>query len=62
MEGLHKTARAGDYDGTLELLQEGEDVNQVGQYNLTPLHLASLHGKKDVSCTRKKGDGVALEQ
>lgn len=51
MEGLIKAARVGDLDEAIRLVErDGEDVNKVGpQYNLTPLHLASLHGHRDVA-------------
>jgi len=52
MEGLIRASRAGDLDEAIKLVSRGEDVNKVGpQYNLTPLHLAALHGHLEV---RKK--------
>ncbi len=48
MSGMLGAARAGDYDNVLAMLEDGEDVNQTGQYSLTPLHLASLNGKTEV--------------
>lgn len=49
MEGLVKSARVGDFDDVVRRVSRGEDVNKVGpQYNLTPLHLASLHGHLEI--------------
>ncbi len=50
MAELVKAARAGDYDRVVKLVSQGrEDVNEVGpQYNLTALHLASLHDHLDI--------------
>lgn len=50
MTDLIQAARTGDLDETIRLVSTGADVNEIGpQYNLTPLHLACLHGHLEVA-------------
>ncbi|TRY68529.1 hypothetical protein TCAL_13102 [Tigriopus californicus] len=50
MTELIQAARTGDLDEAIRLVSKGADVNEIGpQYNLTPLHLACLHGHLEVA-------------
>ena len=44
MSPLITASREGDKEQVLDLLAQGVDVNQQGEYDITALHLASLHG------------------
>ncbi|XP_022785716.1 ankyrin-2-like isoform X2 [Stylophora pistillata] len=45
---LHKAAISGRRDFVELLLENGEDVDQRDEFNLTPLHLAAWYGKRAV--------------
>ena len=44
MSPLITSSRDGSSDEVERLLHQGVDVNQQGEYDITALHLASLHG------------------
>ena len=44
MAPLISCSRDGDYQEVQSLLSQGVDVNDQGEYDISALHLASLHG------------------
>ena len=44
MSPLITSSRDGSSDEVQSLLSQGVDVNQQGEYDISALHLASLHG------------------
>merc|ERR1719458_2113481 len=53
---LHYAAKAGNLDTCMFLVQEGADINALGQNNMTPLQFAARYGDGD-----KEGDESRAE-
>ena len=45
---LHVAARSGDLDLVLALLEDGAEIDAVGDYGKTPLHNAAQYGHRDL--------------
>ena len=48
MSPLITSSRDGNSEEVEDLLQQGVEVNHQGEYNISALHLASLHGRPHI--------------
>ena len=55
---LHYAAKAGNLDTCMFLVQEGADINALGQNNMTPLQFAARYGDGDKERDESRAENV----